>query len=57
MKKDEDKKSILANIADLKKQLLMDRVKASSGDAIAVKDHRNKKKEVARLFTKLNKKA
>ena len=49
-----DKKSALANIAGLKKELLMMRIKASSGEAIVAKDYKNKKKEVARLFTKLN---
>lgn len=55
MKKDE-KNSILANIANLKKELLMMRVKVSSGESISVKDYKNKKKEVARLFTKINNK-
>ncbi len=50
----EDKKSILANIALLKKELLMMRIKASSGETIIIKDYKHKKKEVARLFTKLN---
>lgn len=53
MTKDE-KKSVLANIASLKKELLMFRIKTSSGEATPVKDYKNKKKEVARLFTKLN---
>jgi len=44
----------LANIASLKKELMMMRVKASSGETIPVKDYKIKKKEVARLFTKLN---
>ena len=50
----EDKKSTLATIASLKKELLMMRIKASSGEAIVTKDYKNKRKEVARLFTKLN---
>lgn len=50
----EEKKSILANIATLKKELMMIRIKVSSGETIVVKDYKNKKKEVARLFTKLN---
>jgi ribosomal protein L29 len=54
--KKEDKKSALANIAELKKELLMLRVKASSGETIVAKDYKNKKKEVARLFTKINNK-
>ncbi len=53
MKKD-DVKSVLANIANLKKELLMIRIKASSGEAVAAKDCKNKRKEIARLFTKLN---
>jgi ribosomal protein L29 len=54
--KKEDNKSALANIAELKKDLLMMRIKASSGEAIVAKDYKNKKKEVARLFTKINNK-
>ena len=50
----EEKKSILADIAGLKKELMMIRIKVSSGETIVVKDYKNKKKEVARLFTKLN---
>lgn len=50
----EEIQSILANIAILKKDLLMLRIKSSSGESITVKDYKNKKKEVARLFTKLN---
>ncbi len=53
MKKD-DKKSDLANIASLKKELLMMRIKVSSGETIPAKDYKNKRKEIARLFTKLN---
>lgn len=52
--KKEEKKSILANVASLKKELLMFRVKASAGEAVSVKEYKSKKKEVARLFTKLN---
>jgi ribosomal protein L29 len=55
MKKED--KSVLASIASLKKELLMMRIKASSGESIPVKDYKNKKKDVARLFTKINKKA
>jgi ribosomal protein L29 len=55
--KKEEINSILTNIANLKKELLMMRIKASSGEAIIVKDYKNKRKEVARLFTKINKKA
>lgn len=52
--KKEEKKSILASIATLKKELLIFRVKASSGEVVQIKEYKNKKKEVARLFTKLN---
>jgi ribosomal protein L29 len=46
----------LLNIAVLKKELLMMRIKASSGEGISVKDYKQKKKEVARIFTTLNNK-
>lgn len=52
--KKEENKSILANISDLKKELMMTRIKASSGEAILLKDYRGKRKEIARLFTKIN---
>ncbi len=52
--KKEEKQSALVDIANLKKELLMMRIKASSGEAIVAKDYRNKRKEVARLFTKIN---
>ena len=52
--KKEEKQSTLIDIANLKKELLMIRIKASSGEAIVAKDYRNKRKEIARLFTKIN---
>ena len=52
--KKEEAKSTLTNIANLKKELLMMRVKSSSGEEVVIKDYKNKKKEIARLFTKLN---
>lgn len=52
----EEKKSILATIAGLKKELMMMRIKASSGESIIVKTYREKRKEIARLFTKINNK-
>ncbi len=52
--KKEEKQSALAEISNLKKELLMMRIKASSGEALVAKDYRNKKKEIARLFTKIN---
>lgn len=54
MSNKEEKKSVLTNVADIKKELMMLRIKASSGDAIALKEYRGKKKEIARLLTKLN---
>ncbi len=50
----EEKKSALVDIANLKKELLMMRIKSSSGESIVAKDYRNKRKEIARLFTKIN---
>jgi len=53
MKKEERKKT-LADISNLKKELLLMKIKASSGENVPTKDYKNKKKEVARLFTQLN---
>lgn len=53
----EEKKSALVDIMNLKKDLLKMRIKSSSGDTISIKDYREKKKQVARLFTKINKKS
>ncbi len=52
--KKEEKQSALVDIANLKKKLLMMRIKASSGEAAITKDYKNKRKEIARLFTKIN---
>lgn len=49
-----DKKSIFAEVQNLKKELLSMRIKSSSGDAISVTNYRKKKKEIARLLTKIN---
>lgn len=54
MSKIEDKKSISQDISAKKKSLLAMRIKRSSGDFEAAKNIKNTKKEVARLFTKLN---
>ncbi len=54
--KPEEKKSALADIAKLKKEVLLMRIKSSSGDVISLKDYRNKKKNIAKLYTKINKK-
>ncbi len=56
MANQEEKKSILADVAKIKQELMMLRIKASSGDAINLKDYRTKKKEIARLLTKVNSK-
>ncbi len=50
----EDNKSTLLEIASLKKDLLISRIKLSTGDNSGAKEIKNKKKEIARLFTKLN---
>jgi ribosomal protein L29 len=49
-----DKNSILKDISSKKKNLLMMRIKRSSGDVEAVKTMKTTRKEIARLFTKLN---
>lgn len=54
--KKEEKNSILSEIASLKKDLMMMRVKASSGEGTIVKEFKIKKKAIARLFTKINNK-
>ncbi len=54
--KKEEKQSFLTDISTLKKDLMMMRIKASSGEAVPVKDFKTKKKEIARLFTKMNNK-
>ncbi len=52
--KKEEKQSKLIEIGNLKKDIMMMRIKSSSGDTVAVKDYRIKKKEIARLFTAMN---
>lgn len=52
--KKEEKQSALIDIANLKKELLMMRIKASSGETIVAKDYKKKRKEIARFFTKIN---
>jgi ribosomal protein L29 len=47
-------KEILADISLKKKELMMMRIKLSSGEAIMLKSYRELKKEIARLFTQLN---
>ena len=52
-----DPKSVLAQIAEKKKQIALLKIRRSSGDAVSLKDLRSLKKDIARLFTKLNQKA
>jgi ribosomal protein L29 len=54
---EENKKLILVEIANLKKKLMMLRIKASSGESVVIKNYKNTKKDIARLFTKINKKS
>lgn len=50
----QDKKTILKDISAKKKELLVSRIKRSSGDVQASKNAKNTRKDIARLFTKLN---
>lgn len=52
--KKEEKSSALSEIAIIKKDLMMMRVKSSSGESVVAKEYKNKKKAIARLFTKIN---
>ena len=52
--KKEEKSSALAEIATIKKDLMMMRIKSSSGELVVAKEYKNKKKAIARLFTKIN---
>jgi len=49
-----NKKSIIGEISSKKRELLLMKVKLTSGDSISLKELRKNKKEIARLFTKLN---
>ena len=50
-----DKKSMISEIYNLKKELLLLRLRLTSGDKIVLKDYREKKKKVAMIFTTINK--
>jgi ribosomal protein L29 len=52
--KQEEKKSMLSDIAAKKKELMMMRIKVSSGETVSINLYRDLKKQIARLFTKLN---
>lgn len=54
--KKEEKQSFLTDISTLKKDLMMLRIKASSGETVLIKEFKTKKKAIARLFTKMNNK-
>ena len=54
--KKEEKQSFLTEISTLKKDLMMLRIKSSSGETVPVKEFKTKKKAIARLFTKMNNK-
>lgn len=53
----DQKVSMQNEISNLKKDLMLLRIKKSSGENISVVEYKNKKKEVARLLTKINKKS
>jgi ribosomal protein L29 len=52
-----DTKSIMEEISSKKRELLIMKVKLSAGESIMLKEMRKTKKDVARLFTKLNNKS
>ena len=54
--KKEEKQAFLTDISTIKKDLMILRIKASSGETVPVKEFKEKKKAVARLFTKMNNK-
>lgn len=51
----EDTKTVLQSIAAKKKDLLVARVKRSSGDNSSTNSMKFVRKDIARLFTRLNK--
>jgi ribosomal protein L29 len=50
----EENNSLLENIKLKKRDLLVMKLKIAAGETIALKELRIAKKEIARLFTKLN---
>ncbi len=56
MLKNEEKTEILKTIFLKKKDLLLIRIKQSSGDLSSSKNIKSTKKHIAKLFTKINKK-
>lgn len=47
-------KSFLEDVKNKKRDLLVMKLKAASGESVAIKDFKLKKKEIARLLTKVN---
>jgi ribosomal protein L29 len=54
--KKEEKASSLVKIVELKKELTSLRIKSSSGESIPKQKAKSIKKEIARIYTKLNSK-
>jgi len=52
--KKEERASILSEISSTKKDLVVLRIKASSGETLKNHGYKEKKKKIARLFTKIN---
>jgi ribosomal protein L29 len=50
----EEKNSIIEEIYTKKRDLLVMRIKLSAGESVMLKEMRQLKKDIARLFTKLN---
>ena len=50
----EEIKSLREEISSKKRELMMMRVKLSAGESVELKEMKKLKKDVARLFTKLN---
>lgn len=54
--KKEEKISSLVKIVELKKELTVLRIKASSGESVPFQKAKSIKKEIARIYTKINSK-
>ena len=53
----EERKSLLEDVKLKKRALTILKLKLSAGENVGIKNIRNTRKEIARLLTKLNKKA
>lgn len=51
---EEKNASDIQTVKDLKKQLVISRLKLSQGEQISINEYRANKKKVARILTKLN---